>query len=62
MYMQRSLRFYNINTPDDGPRSAKSTREPWKVYSPIPARYHKINAVTRKDEYKNVLTNVVYIV
>ena len=35
---------------------AENTREPInlrEIYKPIPTGYHKIDALTRKDKYKN---------
>ena len=63
--MQRSHRFCNTPTLDDGSRSGRKylgNNHLLEFYQPIPAGYHKINAATKKDIYKNMLTKHVYIV
>ena len=46
-----------MHIPADGSRlgtKCEGTNQLLEVYWPIPAKYHKIDVVTRKDKYKNV--------
>ena len=52
MYMHKLYHFCNIHTPDDGLGLGSKylgNNQIWKVYQPIPTKYHKINTATQKD-------------
>ena len=68
MYMQRSYRFFNIHTPDDGSRSGKNTKEQLILGSLLSLpdtiksmwRLEKINIIIRKQR-KSILFNKICI-
>ena len=65
IYMQMLLRFYNIHTPDDQPRSGRKYLGKdwlWLFHQTNPAWHRKINSATGKDLHKHMSTKQVYSV
>ena len=55
--MQRSHRFYNLQTLDDGPRSRRKylgNNYLGELHQIFPAGYYEINSATGQDIYKTI--------